>query len=165
MRFFGSAAANSILSVCFISVNCRGGSARQIPTIAVPLLGGRPVGSDPTAAGGGRREGSEWQRSAALSGVASAGHRNRASLRHPKGDYTTKPNLHAVQNKHAAICAACLFSLLPQGGGELPGWQYGPGRTAYLRTYPWRSGQYDAGRKLPLPPSPAPPGASAHHLW
>ena len=39
------------------------------------------VGSDPTAAGGGNREGSEWQRSAggepALSGEGSAGHRNR----------------------------------------------------------------------------------------
>ena len=39
------------------------------------------VGSDPTAAGGGNREGSEWQRSAggepALSGEGSAGYRNR----------------------------------------------------------------------------------------
>ena len=38
-------------------------------------------GGDPTAAGGGYREGSEWQRSArcksALSDAASAGHRNR----------------------------------------------------------------------------------------
>ena len=38
-------------------------------------------GSDPTAAGGGEREGSEWQRSArnepASSGEVSAGHRNR----------------------------------------------------------------------------------------
>ena len=40
----------------------------------------KEVGSDPTAAGGGCREGSEWQRSArselALPSVASAGHRN-----------------------------------------------------------------------------------------
>lgn len=39
-------------------------------------------GSNPTAAGGGSREGSEWQRSArcksALPDAASAGHRNRA---------------------------------------------------------------------------------------
>ena len=38
-------------------------------------------GSDPTAASGGKREGSEWQRSArdkpALSGKVTAGYRNR----------------------------------------------------------------------------------------
>ena len=42
-----------------------------------------PVGSDPNAAGGGRREGSEWQRSArrkpASSGEAAAGYRNRTA--------------------------------------------------------------------------------------
>ena len=42
---------------------------------------GWPMGSDPTAAGGGRREGSEWQRSARDEGVSAprifAGHRNR----------------------------------------------------------------------------------------
>ena len=41
------------------------------------------MGSDPTAAGGGGREGSEWPRSArnkpALTGEVSAGHRNRES--------------------------------------------------------------------------------------
>ena len=39
------------------------------------------MGSDPTAAGGGRREGSEWQRSARDEGASAprifAGHRNR----------------------------------------------------------------------------------------
>ena len=40
------------------------------------------MGSDPTAAGGGRREGSEWQRSARDEGEQPrtfAGHRNRKS--------------------------------------------------------------------------------------
>ena len=48
-------------------------------------IAGRPMGSDPTAAGGGRREGSEGQRSARDDGASAprifAGHRNRASLR------------------------------------------------------------------------------------
>ena len=47
-----------------------------------PAVDAVEVGSDPTAAGGGNREGSEWQRSAggepALSGEGSAGYRNRA---------------------------------------------------------------------------------------
>ena len=51
--------------------------------------GGRPMGSDPTAASGGRREGSEWQRSARDEGASAprifAGHRNRPSLRGREG--------------------------------------------------------------------------------
>ena len=43
--------------------------------------GGWPMGSDPTAACGGRREGSDWQRSARDEGASAprifAGHRNR----------------------------------------------------------------------------------------
>ena len=43
------------------------------------------AGSDPTAAGGGVREGSEWQRSArrepASTGEATAGYRNRMTRR------------------------------------------------------------------------------------
>ena len=46
-------------------------------------------GSDPTAAGGGKREGSDWQRSArnepALPGEVSAGHRNRRAWRTADG--------------------------------------------------------------------------------
>ena len=42
---------------------------------------GWPMGSDPTAASGGRREGSEWQRSARDDGASAprifAGYRNR----------------------------------------------------------------------------------------
>ena len=48
---------------------------------AAPTVDAVEVGSDPPAAGGGHREGSEWQRSAggepALSGEGSAGYRNR----------------------------------------------------------------------------------------
>ena len=43
--------------------------------------GGRPMGSDPTAACGGNREGSDWQRSARDEGASAlrifAGYRNR----------------------------------------------------------------------------------------
>jgi len=75
----------------------------------------RPWGSDPTAAGGGRREGSEWQRSArnksASAGEVSAGHRNRGS------EATQIRNLHkqvatlpwSVYKKMASAKAEAIF--------------------------------------------------------
>ena len=52
-----------------------------IPSSGVSLPGGHQMGSDPTAASGGRREGSEWQRSARDEGASAprifAGYRNR----------------------------------------------------------------------------------------
>ena len=64
----------------------------------------RPWGSDPTAACGGRREGSEWQRSARDAGVKTprrfAGHRNRGSNA-----------VHCDSNQQPAY-AGCYFTMV-----------------------------------------------------
>ena len=58
-----------------------GGGVKTVALRGAKVDGGWPMGSDPTAAGGGRREGSEWQRSARDDGASAprifAGHRNR----------------------------------------------------------------------------------------
>ena len=60
-------------------------------------------GSNPTAAGGGSREGSEWQRSArcksALPDAASAGHRNRAKRKMDLAKRQTWGELNPVTRK------------------------------------------------------------------
>ena len=60
-------------------------------------------GSNPTAAGGGSREGSEWQRSArcksALPDAASAGHRNRAQRKMDLAKRQTWGELNPVTRK------------------------------------------------------------------
>ena len=60
-------------------------------------------GSNPTAAGGGSREGSEWQRSAgcksALPDAASAGHRNRAKRKMDLAKRQTWVELNPVTRK------------------------------------------------------------------
>ena len=62
-------------------------------------------GSDPTAAGGGYREGSEWQRSArcksALSDAASVGHRNREQRKLDLARRNTWNSLNPVTRKPA----------------------------------------------------------------
>ena len=60
-------------------------------------------GSNPTAAGGGSREGSEWQRSArcksALPDAASAGHRNRDQRKMDQARRQTWGELNPVTRK------------------------------------------------------------------
>ena len=74
--------------------------ARQVLSAYMCLTSVFGMGSEPTAACGGRKEASEWQRSArckpASSGAATAGHRNRM----------TSPSAAGGGNSEGAACAA-----------------------------------------------------------
>lgn len=71
-----------------------------------PTVDAVEVGSDPTAAGGGNREGSEWQRSAggepALSGEGSAGYRNRTH-----GRWREKILVGGFAEEWGFVCSEC----------------------------------------------------------
>ena len=98
-------------------------------------------GSDPTAAGGGYREGSEWQRSArcksALSDAASAGHRNREqrkldlARRNTWGELnpaTRKPENSKTYNRNKARNWKRDYHETNSGIFYFPYFSYSPGR-------------------------------------